>query len=343
MKALMKTEKTPGAKIKNIDIPEPGPKEVLIKIKAAAICGTDIHIYEWDSYARERINPPMIFGHEGCGEVVKVGNQVTNCQPGDLVAVETHIPCGACYQCRTGFQHICENMAIIGVHTNGLFSEHAKIPSTCCWRLPKNTNPDLGAVLEPIGVAVNGILKEDINNKNVAVFGCGPIGQFGLAAVEALGAIKVFAVDPVSFRLDMAKKLVPRANVLNPAHNDVVKTILEATNGKGVDVSLEISGAEKAVNWAFQAVGKRGRVSLIGLPSKHVELNLTQDIIYKEARVYGSTGRLMWQTWYDMEKLLGSGKFNPLPVITHRFSLEDFDKAFKLAESGEAGKILFYP
>ena len=158
MKALMKTEGSPGAKIVDVDVPEPGPRDVIIRVKAAAICGTDIHIFDWDPYAQARIKPPMIFGHEGCGEVVKIGDQVTGFEPGDLVAVETHIPCEECYQCKTGSQHICEKMAIIGVHTDGLFSEYAKIPTSCCWRLPKGSNPDLGAILEPMGVAINGIL-----------------------------------------------------------------------------------------------------------------------------------------------------------------------------------------
>lgn len=343
MKALMKTEAKPGAELKEIDIPKPGPKDVLLKIKAAAICGTDIHIYEWDSYAQERVQPPMTFGHEGCGEVVEVGSQVGHFQPGDLVAVETHIPCEDCLQCRTGSQHICEKMAIIGVHTDGLFSEYAKIPTSCCWRLPNDTNPDLGAILEPIGVAVNGVLKEDINNKSVVVFGCGPIGLFGLAAAAAMGARQLFAVDPNSYRLAIARKLVQSAVLLNPAKEDVTKALMHATEGKGIEVSLEISGNTEAVIQAFRTVGKGGRVSLIGLPSKPVELDLTSDIIYKEVRVFGSTGRLMWKTWYDTQKLLRSGKFDPLPVITHRFSLEDFDEALRLARSGEAGKILFYP
>ena len=343
MKALMKTEGAPGAKIMEVDVPEPGPRDVLIRIKAAAICGTDVHIYEWTPYAQARIKPPMIFGHETCGEVVKVGSQVAGYKPGDLVAVETHIPCEECYQCRTGSQHICEKMAIIGVHTDGVFAEYAKIPVSCCWRLPKDTNPDLGAILEPIGVGVNGALKEDINNKSVAIFGCGPIGQFCLGAVAAWGATKIFAIEPNQYRLNMASKLVPSATFLNPTKDDVVKTILDVTKGRGVEVSLEISGDTEAVKTAFQVVGKGGRVSLIGLPSEPVELDLTADIIYKEVRVFGSTGRLMWQTWYDTQKLLESGKFDPMPVITHRFPLDEFESALRLAQSREAGKILLYP
>lgn len=343
MKAVMKTEAARGAKLVDVDVPEPGPRDVIIKVKASAICGTDIHIYEWTPYAQARIKPPMIFGHEASGDVVKIGNQVTSYELGDLVAVETHIPCEECFQCRTGNQHICEKMAIIGVHTDGTFAEYAKIPTSCCWRLPKDADTDLGAILEPIGVAVNGTLKGDINNKSVAVFGCGPIGQFCLGAVAAWGATKIFAIEPNQYRLNMARKLVPGATFLDPTRDDVVKTIREATDGRGVEVSIEISGNTKAAKMAFQVVGKGGRVSLVGLPSEPVELDLTADIIYKEVKVFGSTGRLMWQTWYDIQKLLESGKFDPMPVITHRLPLADFAKGLELAKSGEAGKILLYP
>src|SRR3989304_5043877 len=183
MKALLKTERAPGARLLDIDVPKIGAKDVLIKVKPTAICGTDIHIYEWTPYAQARLNPPVVFGHETCGEVVSVGPQVDSLKPGDLVAVETHIPCGECYQCRTGNQHICEKMAIIGVHVNGTFAEYASIPAVCCWKLPRNTNPDLGALLEPWGVAVNGILKGEVNNCSVAVFGCGPIGLMGIGSL----------------------------------------------------------------------------------------------------------------------------------------------------------------
>ncbi len=343
MKALMKTESRPGAELREVARPEPSPDEVLIKVKATAICGTDLHILAWDRYAQERIKPPMIFGHEGCGEVVEIGSRVRGLDVGDLIAVETHIPCGECFQCRTGSQHICERMAIIGVHTDGVFAEYARIPMACCWKLSRDTNPDLGAILEPLGVAINGLLKEDINNKTVAVFGLGPIGQFGLAAASFWGASRIFAVEPNAYRLKMARKLVPKAIFMNPSEVDEVKAIMESTAGRGVDISLEISGDPKAIQHAFQVVRKAGRVSLIGLPSKPIELDLTSDIIYKEARVYGSTGRLMWKTWYDAQKLLDSGAFDPTPIITHRFPLEKFDQALSLAGSRQAGKILLYP
>jgi threonine 3-dehydrogenase len=343
MKALIKTGREPGAELREVAVPEPGQDEVLIRVKATAICGTDIHIYSWDRYAQERVRPPLIFGHEGCGEVARIGSRVRGYAVGDLIAVETHIPCGECFQCRTGSQHICERMAIIGVHTDGLFAEYARIPTACCWKLHPSTDPDLGAILEPLGVAVNGLLKEDINNKTVAVFGLGPIGQFALAAAAFWGANSLFAVDPNAYRLAMARRLVPRATYLDPSEDDDVSAILKATAGRGVDVSVELSGDIRGVERSFQVVRKGGRVTLMGLPSRPIELDVTADIIYKEVRVYGSTGRLMWKTWYDIQKLLDSGRFDPSPVITHRFPLEKFEDALNLAKSGQAGKILLYP
>lgn len=343
MKAVVKTEKAPGAKLLDVDVPDIGREDVLLKVKVAAICGSDIHIYDWTPWAQARIKPPMILGHETCGEVVNTGNNVTDLALGDLVAVETHIPDGVCYQCQTGAQHICENLAIIGVDTDGTFAEYAKIPAVCCWRISKDTNPDLGAILEPFGVAINGILKGEVNNRSVAVFGCGPIGLFAVGALAVLGATKIFALEPNPTRLAMARQLAPEATLINPARADAVEAIREATEGRGVDISIELSGNTQGIRMAFQVLRRGGRISLVGLPSAPVELNLAEDIIQKEARVFGSSGRLMWQTWWDMRNLIESEKFDPMPVITHRFSLADFGKAFELAKSGEAGKILLYP
>ncbi len=343
MKAVVKEKAAPGARLMDVDVPEPGPRDVLIKVKVAAICGTDIHIMEWTPFAQARIKPPMIFGHECSGEVVKVGGQVTDFAVGDLVAVETHIPDETCFMCKTGLQHICEKMAIVGVHVDGVFAEYAKIPAVCCWKLSKDTNPDLGAILEPWGVAVNGILKGEVNNRSVAVFGCGPIGLMGLGSINAWGASKIFAVEPSETRLGMVPQFAPDAVLLNPAKEDAVKAILDATGGRGVDVAIDISGNPRAIQAAFKVVRRAGRVSLVGLPGAPVELDITADIIYKETRVFGSTGRMMWHTWYEMQNLMDSGKFDPMPVITHRMPLADFAEGIELAQSGKAGKILLYP
>ena len=343
MKAIMKRKAAPGAELVDVDVPAIGPKDVLIQVKAAAICGTDIHIYDWTPFAQARVKPPMIFGHEVCGEVVEVGDQVSNLKKGDLVAVETHIPCGECYQCQTGSQHICERMAIVGVHVDGVFADYARIPAVCCWKLAPDTSPDLGAILEPIGVAVHGVLSGEVNGRSVAVFGCGPIGLFGIGAVAALGAGKIFALEPNPTRLAMARKFAPDAVLIDPVKENAVGIIREATDGRGVDVVLEISGSTAATKMAFQVLRLGGRVTLTGLPSAPVELDTPADIIYKEATVLGTTGRLMWQTWWQMRALLESGKFDPMPAITHRLPLAELPKGIALARSGEAGKVILYP
>jgi threonine 3-dehydrogenase len=343
MKAIMKTKAAPGAELVDVDIPKVGPRDVLIKVKAAAICGTDIHIYDWTPFAQVRVKPPMIFGHEVCGEVVEVGGQVSALKKGDLVAVETHIPCEDCYQCRTGNQHICEKMAIVGVHTDGVFAEYAKIPAVCCWKLPPDINPDLGAIFEPIGVAMHGAMVDEINGNSVAVFGCGPIGLYGIGIAAAMGATKIFALEPNPTRRAMAPKFAPKAILIDPVKEDAVKIIKDATGGRGVDVALEISGAAPATKMAFQILRLGGRVSLVGLTNTPVQLDTPADIIYKEAKIYGTTGRLMWKTWYQIQALLDSGRFDPMPTVTHRLPLGEIGKGVALAKSGEAGKVLLYP
>jgi len=343
MKAVVKTREALGAELLDIDIPDIGPKDVLVKVRAAAICGSDIYIYNWTPYAQGRIKPPLIFGHEMSGEVVETGEQVTNVKEGDIVAVETHIPCGTCFQCQTGANHLCRNVAIFGVDTDGAFAEYAKVPEVCCWKLHKGTSYDLGAILEPLGVAVHGILADDVNGKSVAVFGCGPIGLFAIGAAAAFGAVQTFALEVIPRRLAMVHQLAPEAILVNPREQDPVAAIMEATDGLGVDVAIELSGNVEAASQAFKVLRHRGRISLVGVPTGLIELNAYKDIIRKEAKILGVWGRLVWQTWWQVQNLLAMGKFDPLSVVTHRFPLADYAQAIELATSHEAGKILLYP
>jgi threonine 3-dehydrogenase len=285
----------------------------------------------------------MIFGHEFCGEIVEVGDRVSAVKPGDLVAAETHIPCEQCYQCTTGNQHICENMKIVGVHSDGAFADFAWLPETCAWKLSPDTPPELGAILEPLGVATHGVLVDRVDGRSVAVFGCGPIGLFALAVAEACGASKLFAVEVNSFRLGMAPLMAPDAILIDAKRADVVQAILDATAGRGVDVSIELTGNPLATQQAFKVLRKGGRISIVGLAPGPVELDLVSDIVYKEARVFGTTGRRMWDTWWEMDKLLSTGRLDPLPVITHKLPLGEIDQAIQLARSGQAGKILMIP
>jgi len=343
MKALMKTKPERGAELVETDVPEIGPNDLLVRVRAAAICGTDNHIYDWTPWAQARLELPMIFGHEYAGEVVEIGSAVSGWQVGDLVAAETHIPCLQCYQCRTGRQHTCENMKIIGVHVDGAFSEYARLPVACAWKLAPGTPFELGAILEPVGVAANGLFKDRIDGASVAVIGCGPIGIFAQQLAEAAGARKVYATDVNPYRVNMARRVVPDAQVMNAASEDVEAIIAEETAGRGVDVVIELSGSGPGTAQAFSILAKGGRVSLVGLPSAPITLEMTSAIIYREAIVYGSTGRLMWDTWYRVANLLQAAKFDPTQVITHRFALDECDKALQLTLSGQAGKVILAP
>lgn len=343
MKAVVKTSRAPGVELKNVDIPTIGPKDVLIKVKAAAICGSDIHIYHSAPGIMRMVNPPFTLGHEMSGDVVETGDMVTDIKKGDKVAVETHLPCGHCYYCQTGAPHNCLNLVIFGVETDGAFAEYARVPEVVCWKLPENYSYDLGAILEPLGVAMHGTMVEDVNGKSVAVFGCGPIGLFAIGTVTAFGATKVFALEVAPKRLAMARQLFPDVTLINPKEQDPIENIMKATDGLGVDVAIELSGSPEATKQAFKALKREGRVSIIGATTAPVELDIHKDITRKEARVYGSFGRLIWQTWWQVRNLLNTGKFDPLPIITHRFPLADCAKAIELAAKGEAGKVLLYP
>jgi len=343
VKALMKVEPVRGAALVEVPVPAIGPNDLLVRVQAAAICGTDNHIWDWTPWAQARLTLPMIFGHEYCGEVVEVGASVSGFAAGDLVAAETHIPCLVCHQCRTGRQHTCEQMRIIGVHVDGAFSEYARLPAACAWKLAAGTSPDLGAILEPIGVAANGLFKDRIDGASVAIIGCGPIGLFAAQMALAAGARRLFVTDVSEYRLAMARRILPQATAMNPAREDVRAAVSEATSGRGLDVVVELSGSAAGTAQAFDLLRKGGRVSLVGLPSQPVTLEMTSAIIYREAVVYGSTGRVMWDTWYRVDDLLRSGRFDPLPVITHRFPLAEYEQALQLTLSGQAGKVILYP
>jgi len=343
MKALVKTEPTKGAELLDVPIPAIGPNDLLVQVRAAAICGTDNHIYAWTPWAQARVRPPMIFGHEYAGVVVEVGSAVTGWCVGDLVAAETHIPCLQCYQCRTGRQHTCEKMKIIGVHVDGAFSEYAALPVACAWKLPAGTSFELGAIMEPVGVAANGLFKDRVGGRSVAVIGCGPIGIFAAQLAVAVGARQIFLTDVNPYRLDLARRVVPEARVFNPMEDDIEAIVAEATEGRGVDVAVELSGSQAGTVQAFDILAKGGRISLVGLPSTPITLDMSSAVIYREAVVYGSTGRLMWDTWYAVDALLKAGKFDPLPVITHRFPLSEYAQALELTISANAGKVILTP
>jgi threonine 3-dehydrogenase len=341
MKAVVKTEPKPGLEFMELDVPRPGPRDLLIRVKAAAICGTDHHINEWTPWAQARCPLPMVLGHEYSGEVVEVGSAVANFKPGDRIACETHIPCGHCFQCHTGKQHACENMVIVGVHTDGAFADYHRLPDVCAWKLSSDTSFELGAVMEPMGVGVHGVeAAGELAGSTVAVFGAGPIGIYGIAAAHAGGARQILAVDISPGRLELASQVIPGITCINARETDPVQAIKDATGGRGVDVALEYTGSAVATQQSFKVLRRGGRLVLVGLTSDPVTLDTTADIVYKEATVRGVTGRVMWDTWYKMESLMATGKFDPMKVITHRFPLSGYKAALDTARSGVGGKVL---
>jgi len=342
MLAVVKPQASPGVEVRDVKIPGFGRTDVLVKVKVASICGTDLHIYEWDRWAQGRIHPPLIPGHEFCGEVVAFGNEVTSVKEGDFVSAEMHVACGKCLQCRTGEAHICQNVKIIGVDADGAFAEYVVIPESNIWKLDLEIPQEYASILDPLGNAVHTVLAGEIAAKTVAITGCGPIGLFAISVARAVGAAQVFAIEVNEHRRNIAQQM--KADfVLDPSKEDVNAIVLERTGGLGVDVVLEMAGHPSAIRTAFDIVRRGGRISLLGLTSKPISLNFSEDIIFKGITIQGINGRRMYQTWYQMTALLKSGKLDLRPVITDRIALKDFSQGMERLKTGEASKILVYP
>jgi threonine 3-dehydrogenase len=343
MKAVIKAKPGPGAELVDMETPVPGPDQVLVKVLATSICGTDLHIYEWNEWAQARIkNLPQVMGHELCGEVLELGKNVKNVKKGDIISAETHIACGHCYLCHTGNAHICINGKIFGVDVNGVFAEYAVVPGANAWILDEKIPKDFASVMEPLGNAVHTVLAGEITGNTVLVTGCGPIGVMSVAVSRICGATKVIATELNDYRIQLAKK-VGADLVINPKKENVVEKVLKETDGLGIDVVLEMSGNPIAIKQAFESLRPGGRFSILGIPDKPMEIDLGKDIIFKYITVQGINGRLMFSTWHKTSRFLSSGRLDLEPIITHRFRLEEFEKGMELMQSGNCGKILLYP
>jgi threonine 3-dehydrogenase len=344
MRALVKAEAGPGAELRTVPVPLPGPGELLVRVEATSLCGTDLHIYRWDDWAQERLGGrlPRIFGHEMAGRVVAHGPGLSGRSQiplGTLVAAETHLVDGECYQCRTGREHVCANLRILGVDVDGAFAEYVVIPAHNAWP-SEGLAPEIAAIQEPMGNAVHAAFTEEVAGQTVAVLGCGPIGLMAVAIVKKAGAARVFATDVIPERRAMA--LAMGADMVFDGRDDVAHLLRQATDGVGVDIVLEMSGAESAIRQGFAAVTNGGRVSLLGLPSRPITLDLNNEIIFKGLRVYGITGRRMFETWYRTQALLAQG-LDLTPIVTHRLPLSRFADAFELLAAGHAGKVVLLP
>lgn len=342
MKAIQKPSAEAGFKLIDTDKPSIGPDDVLIKVSTASICGTDLHITEWDQWSASRIKPPLVYGHEFCGIIDEVGANVADYHVGDYVSAEMHLPCRTCYQCMTGHFHICENCKIFGIDLDGCFAEFVKIPQWQLVKIPKSIPPEYGACLDSLGNAVHALSKGNVSGKSVLITGCGPVGLFAIRVAQALGATRVFASDISPYRLEMAKK-AGATQVVDATQVTVSDEVKQLTRGRGADVVLEMSGSPIAIKDAFKALRLAGTIVLFGICASPVELNLNEDIIFKEARIIGCNGREIFQTWYLMLQLLESGKLDIDFIITHKFPLEDFGQALDLIASGNSGKVILTP
>ncbi|OGS41708.1 MAG: L-threonine 3-dehydrogenase [Elusimicrobia bacterium RIFOXYD12_FULL_66_9] len=342
MKALLKKSPAPGASYEATDDLRIRPDELLIKVHRASICGSDLPIFGWNSWAPERFKTPSTFGHEFCGTIEEVGASARDFAKGDFVSVESHIFCGLCYQCQNAQRHVCRQMKIIGIDGPGGFGEYAAVPARCAWKHKDDALKDLGSLFEPFGNAVYSVLVEPVSTKSVLVMGCGPQGLFSIAVAKASGAGPIVAVEGSSYRAELARRMGATA-VVEPGNLDA---ILKAGKVKdGYDVVCEMSGAAPAITMAFKAVRMGGRISAFGLPSQKIEVDWANDLIFKGLRVHGIVGREIFETWYKADRLLRSGAVDLAPVVTHTFPLKDYEAGFAAMTSSDkkCGKVVFIP
>ena len=344
MTAVLKESPAPGARVTTVDLPTIGPDDLLLRVRATSICGTDLHIVNWDDWAKSIIQPPLVFGHEFTAEVVEVGKNVEGFKSGELVSVESHIPCGKCIQCRSDLRHICDELKIIGIHRAGCFAEYVAMPALCCWKIPKGLPPEIGSIMEPMGNAVHAVHAAGVEGKDIAVFGCGPTGLFAITVAKAKGAASVVAIDVNPKRLELARE-VGADVTLDGNSQDITDQVMAQGHQGGADVVFDMSGNEKAINNGLKSVRKGGIFVAFGIASRPVEIDLSNEVIMKGRTILGIVGRHMFDTWKEMQRLLDSGELDPAPVITHRFKLTEFPTAIETLQNGKnkVGKVVLFP
>jgi len=339
MRALRKVGAAPGLILDDVAVPALGPSDVLIRVRRAGICGTDQHIYAWDTWAQRRVKPPLIVGLEFMGTVVATGPAARGIAVGDRVSAEGHISCGICLLCRTGEAHICEHVEIIGVDTDGAFATFIRMPDVNVWKLDPSIPDEWAAVFDPLGNAVHTVMAAGVSTRSVVITGVGSIGLMAIPVARAAGAASVYAIDVNPAKLELASRVGADATFLASDPN-LVDEMLRRTNGDGADVLLEMSGSGAAIDIGLAMVRNGGRAALLGIPPDDVNINLAERIIFKGLTVLGINGRKMFETWYQTEALVRSGRVDLAPIITHVLPLAAFEESFDLMRSGKAAKIV---
>jgi len=337
MKALVKAKAERGIWMQDIDEPEVGHNDVLIKVNRAAICGTDIHIFKWDDWAKATIPVPLAIGHEFCGEIVQMGIEVRGFSVGDRVSAEGHITCGVCRNCRAGRRHLCMNTVGVGVSRPGAFAEYLSVPAFNVFKLPDAIGDDMASILDPLGNATHTALSFDLVGEDVLITGAGPIGIMAVAIAKYAGARHVVITDVNDYRLGLARKMGATAAV-NVTTDLLDKTMLDLGMEEGFDVGMEMSGNPQAFRDMLQTMHHGGKVAILGIPPAETAIDWNQ-VIFKGLELKGIYGREMFETWYKMSSMLQSG-LNIEPVITHHFPIDEYLPAFELMESGQTGKVI---
>ena len=337
MKCLVKNESAVGLTLKDTEKPSPNDNEILIKVKKAAICGTDLHIWNWDSWAQEKIKPPMTVGHEFMGVIEEVGKKIKNFKIGDRVSVESHITGTKSRNARAGKLHLDPDTVNLGVDTDGAFAEYVKVPESNVVPLPDSVSDEVGAILDPFGNAVHATLSFDLVGEDVLITGAGPIGIMSAAIAEHVGARRILLTDVNDHRLELAKK-VCSAELLNPTNSSISEKMKDMGLKEGFDIGLEMSGSEFALRDMVDNMIMGGKVALLGIPSKEIKIDLNK-IIFKALNLKAIYGREIYETWYKGLALIDSG-LKIEEIITHRFKFDDYKKAFDLLNEGKAGKVI---
>ena len=337
IKALAKKENTEGLCMDNIPMPILYNDSVLIKVKKTGICGTDLHIYNWDDWAKNTLTLPMVIGHEFCGVVCDKGKDVKNIQINDRVSAEGHIVCGFCRNCRAGKGHLCRNTKGIGIQVPGAFAEYICVPETNVIKIPNNINDDVAAIFDPLGNAFHTALSYQIIGEDILITGAGPIGIMAAKVCQVIGARKVILTDINDERIKLAQNLGIKLSYNSKQNN--LKSIMQQNNMKeGFDIGLEMSGSKEALNDMIKVMNNGGKIAILGIAPTSFEVNWNE-IIFKMLEIKGIYGREMYETWYKMIALVQSG-LNIENIITHKFHFTDFEKAFKIMEEGNCGKII---
>jgi len=339
MRALVKAHAERGIWMQDVEQPAIGHNDVLIQVKRSAVCGTDIHIFQWDDWAKSTIQVPTIIGHEFYGEIVACGGEVKGFVAGDRVSAEGHITCGVCRNCRAGRRHLCMNTLGIGVHRNGAFAEYVSVPAFNVFKLPASITDDMAAILDPLGNATHTALSFDLVGEDVLITGAGPIGIMAVAIARYAGARHIVVTDINDYRLDLAHKM-GATRALNVSKESIDQTMTELGMEEGFDVGMEMSGNPSAFRDMLRTMHHGGKIALLGIPPDEMSIDWT-DVIFKGLILKGVYGRELFETWYKMSSMLQSG-LKIEAIITHHFAVDEFQNAFELMESGQSGKIILH-